>query len=291
MNAGNCNKELKGPAGVEQLRALLRGRGLALVVSRNMTRRADRQQDVGLKIAGSATQTADPGVTPIEVSFLQFVQADLLRGYDNFIKGRRPIAQSMHDGLNPILVNAPVGSVQLGPDGSMAAFVPASRALSWQLTTTTGDPVVRERYWLTFAPGEIRVCANCHGVNRTDVVLNQPAPTNPPQALRNLIRWYRATYTTEPPPLSGPAPRITRVAVFRFPFRVMITGQNFRPGAQVFLNADTKPWANTLRNNELLLTLGGEQALMKKLLVGTPTRIRVVTPDGKSASATFTRRS
>ena len=38
----------------------------------------------------------------------------------------------------------------------MAAFVPARRAMTWQLTDPAGAPVVRERYWLTFQPGEIR---------------------------------------------------------------------------------------------------------------------------------------
>ena len=50
--------------------------------------------------------------------------------------------------------SSPLASVQLGPDGSSAALVPARRALSWQLTDTNGTGVVRERYWLTFAPGE-----------------------------------------------------------------------------------------------------------------------------------------
>ena len=31
--------------------------------------------------------------------------------------------------------------------------------------TADGTPVVRERYWVTFAAGEMRVCTNCHGVN------------------------------------------------------------------------------------------------------------------------------
>jgi uncharacterized protein (TIGR03437 family) len=57
-----------------------------------------------------------------------------------------------------------------------------------------GSAALRERYWLTFAPGEMRSCTNCHGVNRTDVVLKQPPPTNPPQALRDLARWYRDNF-------------------------------------------------------------------------------------------------
>jgi hypothetical protein len=190
-------RELGGPTGVQQMRSFLAARKLALVVSRNVTRRADRQQDFNLKITGSATQTTLPGVIPTEISHLQFFQGDLLRGYSTFSPGRRVLGQVMHDGLLPPLPTRPQGSVKLGPDGSMAAFVPAERALSWQLTTPTGTPTIRERYWVTFAPGEIRVCTNCHGINTRDVVLGQPEPTNPPQALSTLLRWYRATYVPQ----------------------------------------------------------------------------------------------
>ncbi|MBI3777515.1 MAG: hypothetical protein HY274_01120, partial [Gammaproteobacteria bacterium] len=141
------NQELGGQGGVEQLRVFLQTRHLALIISRNVTRRADRQQDYNLKIAGSTTQTVEPGETPIAIAYLQFFQGDLMRGYTAFTAGRRPLAQVMHDGVNPALPGAPPGSVQLGADGSMAAFVPAERALAWQLTTVKGDPVVRERYW------------------------------------------------------------------------------------------------------------------------------------------------
>jgi hypothetical protein len=75
----------------------------------------------------------------------------------------------------------------------MAAFVPAGRALTWQLTGNgaTGTPVVRERNWVTFAPGEIRTCASCHGVNSTTHTGTAP-PTNPPQALRDLMIYWKA---------------------------------------------------------------------------------------------------
>lgn len=202
-------EELGGAAGVDRLRAFLTTRNLALVVSRNVTRRHDRQQPINLKIAGSTTQTVEPGATPVEIAFLQFVQGDLIRGYSNFNEGRRAIAQVMHDGLVPPVAGAPPGAVRLGADGSQATFVPARRALCWQLVRSDGTPVVRERYWVSFAPGEIRVCANCHGINRTDVVLNQPPPTNPPQALRDLLRWWRANYDGTPLPTGTPSPPST----------------------------------------------------------------------------------
>lgn len=191
------SEELGGPSGIAQLQTFLEARNLALIVSRDVTRRADRQQDVNLRIAGGTAQTSEPGATPVDLLYMQFFQGDLVRGYGNSGRaGRRAIAQAMHDGLLPGLTGAPAASVRLAGDGSMAALVPARRALSWQMTKPNGEAVVRERYWVTFAPGEIRSCTNCHGLNTTDVVAHQPVPTNPPQALRDLLRWYRINYPT-----------------------------------------------------------------------------------------------
>jgi hypothetical protein len=72
----------------------------------------------------------------------------------------------------------------------VAALVPARRALSWQLLDPAGQPVVRERYWLTLQPGEIRVCGSCHGVNSLDQA-GLPAPANEPEALRQLLRQWK----------------------------------------------------------------------------------------------------
>lgn len=194
IEAQILTQELGGQAGVDRLRGFLEAQNLALVISRNVTRRADKQQDFNLRITGTSTQTTQPGVTPVDVSFMQFLQGDLIRGYSNFHSGRRVIGQLMHDGLLQPAPSAPASSVVLANDGSMAAFVPARRALSWQMLAPNGAPVVRERYWLTFAPGEMRVCTNCHGINTADVVLQQPAPSNPPVALRQLAQWWRANF-------------------------------------------------------------------------------------------------
>jgi hypothetical protein len=67
--------------------------------------------------------------------------------------------------------------------------------MSWQLTDAAGTPVVRERYWLTFQPGEVRVCSACHAVNSHDQ-LGAQAPTNSPEALRALLRTWKASQTT-----------------------------------------------------------------------------------------------
>jgi hypothetical protein len=84
--------------------------------------------------------------------------------------------------------------VVVAPDGSVAAFVPANRAMTWQLVSPTGVPVVRERYWITFQPGEIRVCTSCHGLNDMDQA-HQSAPTNPPQALLQLLAHWKVLGT------------------------------------------------------------------------------------------------
>ncbi|MEM1202301.1 MAG: hypothetical protein AAGN66_03635 [Acidobacteriota bacterium] len=179
----------------EVFRADLRARGLALAVSRDVTTRdaLDLQQPFNLAVPGG-TQTTGAGGVTYDVRYLQFFQADQVRGIGGSASprpGRRPLARVMHD---PAVVNPPTsgpgGSVEVAADGSMAAFVPTRRAMSWQLTDPQGEPVVRERYWITFQPGEIRVCASCHGLNSADQA-GQTEPENPPEALRQLLTFWK----------------------------------------------------------------------------------------------------
>ena len=189
-------------AGVDlaTLQAYMEANDLALLVSRDVTSRddADVQQPFNLKIDGSSTQTVGTSGQIYDIAFLQFFQGDQIRGLtwgnNTPDPGRRVLAQIMHDNssinANPP-TTGPTGSVILGDDGSMAAFVPANRAMTWQLTAPNGDPVVRERYWLSFQPGEVRVCAACHGLNET----NQAAgtlPQNPPEALLTLLQYWQS---------------------------------------------------------------------------------------------------
>ncbi|MEZ4655605.1 MAG: hypothetical protein R3E12_18950, partial [Candidatus Eisenbacteria bacterium] len=179
---------------VGELEQFLRDRDLALLVSRNVTTRdhADEQQPYNLRVPGGTQTQGSPG-TMYDVASLQFFQADLIRGIGGTADpdpGRRVLAQPMHDGLNPPYPEGPLGSVEIAIDGSAAAFVPARRALAWQTTDPTGTPVVRERYWLSFQPGEIRSCTSCHGVNQSDQAGNPP-PSNPPEALRTLLQFYK----------------------------------------------------------------------------------------------------
>ncbi len=192
-------EELGGQSGIDVLRAYLLANDLALITSRDVTVRADRQQDFNLKIAWSDHQTAAPGSTPKELGYLQLFEGQQLRGFENFA-GRRVLARPIPASMNPRVAGAPSGAVKLGADGSMAAFVPAGRALSWQTTEMDGTAAVRERYWLTFQPGEIRACTNCHGVNTVDV-FGGPIPQNEPAALRELARWWMTV--PEPDSLSA----------------------------------------------------------------------------------------
>ncbi len=181
---------------LERLQAYLRANDLALIVSHDVTTRdhADKQQPFNLRVAGGGAQTIGAPGKVYDVAFLQIIQADQLRGIGGTTSprpGRRVLGQILHDprARNPVVPGAPAGSVAIAPDGSVAAFVPARRALSWQLTDAAGVPVVRERLWLTMQPGEVRVCASCHGVNTTDQAKQGP-PTKVPQALRQLLTHF-----------------------------------------------------------------------------------------------------
>lgn len=182
---------------VEEIQDYLRENNLALIVSRNVTTRdnLDHQQPRNLKVAGSTTQTLVNGGKVYEVGHIQFFQGNQVRSYGgSSSSGRRVIAQELQDGLdeNPENPTGPVGSTAIASDGSIAAFVPARRAMTWQITDPDGVGVVRERVWLTFQPGEIRVCASCHGVNSKDQADNQ-GPTNNPEALRDLLAFWKGT--------------------------------------------------------------------------------------------------
>ena len=128
-----------------------------------------------------------------DVDHLQYVQGDMIRGY-GIRDGRRILSRFMHDPAvleaNPPAPGAPEGGVPVFPDGSVAAFVPVQRAMAWQLTSPDDTPVVRERVWITFQPGEIRVCDGCHGVNTVNQAGAGPA-MNESQALEALLGHWQ----------------------------------------------------------------------------------------------------
>jgi hypothetical protein len=195
---------------VEAFRAYLRAHELALIVSRDVTQRdrADRHQPFNLRVPGGVSSIATGGAV-YDVSYLQIFQGDAVRGYGDLAspnRGRRLLARPMHGSAVSQEAGAPPGAVSIALDGSLAALVPARRALSWQLTDEGGTGVVRERNWLSFQAGEIRVCANCHGVNRLSQ-MGEPPATNQPEALRALLQeWKEQTGPGGPTPTPGPSP-------------------------------------------------------------------------------------
>ncbi|MBL8300346.1 MAG: hypothetical protein JNN30_18575 [Rhodanobacteraceae bacterium] len=185
---------------VAAFRSYLRANGLALLVVRNATTRdsADRQQPFNLRVPGGTQTTSNGGGQLYDIAHMQFFQGDQIRGMGGVATpsvGRRVLAQVLRDKpallANAANIGAPPGSTAIASDGSVAAFVPAQRALAWHSTSPNGTPVVRERYWISFAPGEIRACDGCHGVNQQNQATpGAPAATNTPQALRQLLaRW------------------------------------------------------------------------------------------------------
>jgi hypothetical protein len=213
---------------VAELQQWLKARNLALLVVRNATQRdsSDAQQPFNLRVPGGVTGLApdcdpDKGCKVWDVDHLQVFEARYVRGRDyefkgqsNFVpsNGRRVLPRPLTE-FGPVssvdakVVNPPAkdgtpkGSVALESDGSIAAFIPARRALTWQLIDSThpgnpakgSDGIVRERYWLTYQPGEIRTCPTCHGVNKTDQK-GLTATTQPGAALSKLLQHWKDNY-------------------------------------------------------------------------------------------------
>lgn len=180
-------------------KAFLAARGLGVLVSRDVTTRDghDKQQPYNLRVPGGVQTIGNNGIR-YDISYVQFLQGDQIRGIGgtaNPDAGRRVLAQPLHDAAALQFMpsagpGAPPGSVKIATDGSIAAIVPAQRAMVWQSTDANGTPVVRERYWLTVKPGEVRACGGCHGVNTTDQAGQAPAE-NMPLALKELLDYWR----------------------------------------------------------------------------------------------------
>ncbi len=182
---------------LDSLREFMRAWNLGLVVVRDATTRdrLDRQQPFNLRVPGGAQTLGNAGRI-YDVTDMQMFQGDQIRGIGGINTprpGRRVLAQVMHEPAAmrflPPNPDAPAGSAPIASDGSVAMFVPARRALSWQLTDPDGEAVVRERYWLTLQPGEIRACDGCHGSTPTNQA-GQPIAENMPVALRDLLTWF-----------------------------------------------------------------------------------------------------
>ena len=184
---------------VAAFKSFLAARGLGVLVSRNVTTRdgRDQQQPYNLRVPGGVQSIGNGGIR-YDIKFMQFLQGDQIRGLGGASspdEGRRVLAQPLHDAaalqfMPPAPSGAPAGSVAIASDGSVAAIVPAQRALAWQSTDANGTPVVRERYWVSVKPGEVRACGGCHGVNTLDQAGHPPAE-NMPQAFKDLLDYWR----------------------------------------------------------------------------------------------------
>ena len=177
--------------------SFLAARGLGVLVSRNVTTRdgRDQQQPYNLRVPGGVQTIGNTGPRH-DIQFLQGDQIRGLGGAGSPDRGRRVLAQPLHDAAALQLMpaagpGAPPGSVRIASDGSVAAVVPAQRAMAWQTTDANGTPVVRERYWISVKPGEVRACGGCHGVNTSDQAGHSPAQ-NMPQALKDLLDHWRS---------------------------------------------------------------------------------------------------
>ena len=236
----------------------LRTHNLALIVSRDVTTRdhADQLQPFNLRIAGTSHQTIGAPGKIYDIAFLQLFQADQLRSLNYGSpatprQGRRVLAQYLHDPAvdNPAPAGAPLSSIHLQPDGSSAALVPARRAMTWQLTDTNGVGVVRERYWLTFAPGEIRSCTSCHGINLTDQA-HETTPTNAPMALVELLNYWKTNVAPVQAALTGGAGgELLQVSFTRRPAESGVT-------YHVQASADLAAWSDiaTYAGSNIVLT-------------------------------------
>lgn len=179
-------------------RRWLAQRSLAVIVSRNVTSRDrnDRQQPFNLRVAGTQTRTIGASGRTYDIRDLQIFEADQLRGNGGTktpYRGRRVLAVPLHNAPNLPNPGGPLGSVRIASDGSTAAFVPARRALTWQLTAPDRKSVVRERYWLSFQPGEVRSCASCHGLNTRNQAGQLP-PQNTPRAFVELLSIWKSAF-------------------------------------------------------------------------------------------------
>ncbi|WP_309381553.1 hypothetical protein [Cerasicoccus frondis] len=224
---------------LQNLKSYLRSQGLAMVVMRDVTTRddADEQQPYWLRVHGDENPIPEAGSDKIyDVKYLQFFQGDQVRGIGmtseddtNIRQGRRVLARPMRvsNQLNRTDAGAPPGSVLIGADGSAVAVVPARRALSWQLTDAAGEGVVRERYWLSFQPGEVRSCTSCHGLNRLDHAA-ATTPQNIPAAMDEIL-----TAWVESPPVDA---EIASMPLPEGGYRIYIRGYQ---GQQVVLQRST----------------------------------------------------
>ncbi len=198
---------------VSAFQAYLKDNNSALLVVRDVTDRnsADKQQPFNIRVASSKHQLHSDIGKLYDVQSVQFMEASRTRGYyrkltaQNYVvDGRRNVPQPLSSIPYAAVASGAKGSVNIDRDGSFAAILPAGQALNWQLNDPQANAVVRERYWVTFAAGEIRTCASCHGSNPESPLVQASCPQNKALALNGLLTKWKADYTPAQAVLSSP---------------------------------------------------------------------------------------
>ncbi len=191
---------------IDELRAWLIENDMALIAIRDVTKRdrADVQQPYNLIVPGGVSSIATGG-KEYEVSHFQPFYGSLKRGYEDKGNARRIFFDYFEntqfhpnlESVNPYDPEGPEKSIKIESDGSVALFVPATRALAWWTKSPEDKEVVVERQPLSFAPGEIMTCPGCHGINKESHD-GSLTPTNKPESLRKLLTHWKNRFGPNP---------------------------------------------------------------------------------------------
>lgn len=84
------------------------------------------------------------------------------------------------------------------------------------------------------------------------------------------------------------APLIYRISKLSDPFRLKISGDHFQQGLKVFIGSDSTAWSGVQAKDGSTIILSGS-GLLSKFPRGVAVIIRVVNPDGGTATGTFKR--
>ena len=83
-------------------------------------------------------------------------------------------------------------------------------------------------------------------------------------------------------------PVISQITQLSSPFRLKISGSNFQSAVKVTIGSDSSPWSNLQYQSSSTLVLSGS-GLKSRFPKGVSVTIRVVNPDGGSATGAFRR--
>ena len=84
-------------------------------------------------------------------------------------------------------------------------------------------------------------------------------------------------------------PNVTKVKKAADPFRIIINGENFQKGIQVFIGSSTAPWNNVSYKSENKIILKKGASLKSLFPKGVDVQIKLVNPDCGTAFTVFKR--